>query len=68
MGEIDPSLKMHDFRMVGGDTHKNLVFDVAVPFDCKISDADILQRIKDGVALLDGHYDTVATIERQNIE
>lgn len=68
VGEIDPSLKMHDFRMVGGDTHKNLVFDVAVPFDCKISDADILQRIKDGVALLDGHYDTVATIERQNIE
>ena len=68
VGEINPSLKMHDFRMVGGDTHKNLVFDVAVPFDCKISDADILQRIKDGVALLDGHYDTVATIERQNIE
>lgn len=66
--EIDPSLKMHDFRMVGGETHKNLVFDVAAPFDCKLSDAEILQRIKDSVSLLDGHYDAVATIERQNIE
>ena len=66
--EIDPALKMHDFRMVGGETHKNLVFDVAVPFDCKISDTEIYKRIKDGVSLLDGHYDAVATIERQNIE
>ena len=66
--DIDPALKMHDFRMVGGETHKNLVFDVAVPFDCKISDTEIYKRIKDGVSLLDGHYDAVATIERQNIE
>ncbi len=66
--EIDPALKIHDFRMVGGETHKNLVFDVAVPFDCKISDTEIYKRIKDGVSLLDGHYDAVATIERQNIE
>ena len=65
---IDPTLKMHDFRLVGGDTHKNLVFDVAVPFDCKLSDTEILKRIKEGVSLLDGHYDAVATIERQNIE
>ena len=65
---IDPTLKMHDFRLVGGDTHKNLVFDVAVPFDCKLSDTEILKRIKEGVSLLDGRYDAVATIERQNIE
>ena len=65
---IDPTLKMHDFRLVGGDTHKNLVFDVAVPFDCKLSDTEILKRIKEGVSLLDGHYDAVATVERQNIE
>ena len=65
---IDPTLKMHDFRLVGGDTHKNLVFDVAVPFECKLSDTEILKRIKEGVSLLDGRYDAVATIERQNIE
>ena len=65
---VDPSFRMHDFRMVGGETHKNLVFDVAIPFDCKLSDEEIVRRIKDGVALLDGNFGTVATIERQNID
>lgn len=29
--EIDPALSMHDFRMVEGKTHTNLIFDVVVP-------------------------------------
>ncbi len=35
---------MHDFRVVGGTTHSNLVFDVAVPFDCTLSEAEILSK------------------------
>lgn len=34
---LDPELSIHDFRMVNGDTHVNLVFDVVVPYDKKIS-------------------------------
>lgn len=30
---IDPRLALHDFRVVYGDTHTNLLFDVVVPFD-----------------------------------
>ena len=65
---VDKSLRMHDFRMVGGKTHKNLVFDVAVPFECKLADAEIAARIRAEVQLLDGNYDAVPTIERQNID
>lgn len=31
--EIDPRLGLHDFRVVFGETHTNLIFDVVVPFD-----------------------------------
>ena len=32
---IDPRLKTHDFRMVCGDGHTNLIFDVSLPGDMK---------------------------------
>ena len=66
--DVDETLRMHDFRLVGGETHKNLVFDVAVPFECKLSDAEIASRIREHVLLLNGNYDAVTTIERQNID
>ena len=66
--ELGENLRVHDFRAVGGKTHTNLVFDVAVPFECKLSDAEILQRLKDRVALLGENLDAVANIERQNVE
>ena len=68
VANIDPQFRMHDFRVVGGTTHSNLVFDVAVPFDCTLSEAEILSRIKDGVSLLGENLDAVATVERQNVE
>ena len=30
---IDPALSIHDFRMVAGPTHTNVIFDCAVPAD-----------------------------------
>lgn len=30
---IHPALTLHDFRVVHGDSHTNLLFDVVVPFD-----------------------------------
>ena len=62
---VDPHFAMHDFRVVGGKTHSNLVFDVAVPFDCKLSDAEIERRIRDGISLSDENLDAVVTVERQ---
>lgn len=38
-----PDIKIHDFRIVPGDTHTNLIFDMAVPFEVKVPD-DILCR------------------------
>ena len=63
---IDPSFSVHDFRLVGGETHSNLVFDVAIPFDSPLSEAEITERIRDGVTLLGENLDTVVTVERQN--
>lgn len=44
---IDPRLTIHDFRMVPGETHTNLIFDTVVPFDLKLSEQEIRHQIND---------------------
>jgi cation diffusion facilitator family transporter len=62
--EIDGRMTMHDFRMVKGNTHSNVIFDVVVPFEMKQSDADLRQRIDGAVKTIDASLCTVITIDR----
>ncbi len=43
--DINPKITFHDFRIVPGDTHTNLVFDVVVPSGYKLSDEEIRKAI-----------------------
>lgn len=43
--EINGDLSIHDFRMVKGPTHTNLIFDVVVPFQLKLSDREVADEI-----------------------
>ncbi len=47
LNSIDSNLSMHDFRMVSGDSHTNLIFDVVVPYDFKESGSQLKKRIDD---------------------
>lgn len=62
---VYPQASMHDFRVVWGVTHSNVVFDVAVPFSLKESDQQIRDRIDEAVKTLDPDYRTVLTIDRE---
>ncbi len=65
--EISPNLSMHDFRVVFGNTHSNLLFDVAVPFSFHLSDQELCHLINQKVKTLDATYNTVITIDRNYI-
>ena len=43
--EIDPEIKIHDFRMVPGPTHTNLIFDALAPANLKTSDQELQKQI-----------------------
>lgn len=47
---ISDKLSIHDFRMVSGKTHTNLIFDIVVPFDIGMSNDEIRARIESGLA------------------
>ncbi len=61
---IDEQLTMHDFRMVQGPTHTNLIFDVVVPFDFKISDKEVTETIVSHVRDLPGNHFAVVNIDK----
>ncbi len=61
---VDEELNMHDFRVVIGQTHSNLIFDVVVPHACAKTDAQITQEIIRGVKSIDPNYFAVITLDR----
>lgn len=47
LSEIDKKISMHDFRVVLGPTHTNLIFDIVVPFGYKMKDEDLITLIQE---------------------
>ena len=63
---VYPQAAMHDFRVVWGVTHSNVVFDVAVPFSLADSDDQVKERIAQAVSTLDPTYRAVVTVDRES--
>lgn len=47
--QMDPRLSFHDFRVVPGTTHTNLIFDVVVPFGLSVSDEELMKQITERI-------------------
>jgi len=64
--DINPNLSIHDFRMVEGPSHTNLIFDVVTPYNLKISDSKLNEMIAQSVsAELGSSYFVVVTFDRE---
>ena len=61
---IDDAIDIHDFRMVTGPTHTNVIFDAVVPFKFRLSDHEVEQEIQAAVKRLDSSYFAVVQIDR----
>ena len=62
---LDSGLSLHDFRMVPGDTHTNLVFDVVVPFESKLTHDGIIAALEEAFKDDPVTYYFVIDIDRQ---
>lgn len=62
--QLDPSVSVHDLRLVKGPTHTNVIFDVAVPFQFRMDDPKIRAYFSEKIRLLDGSYFCVVNIDK----
>lgn len=64
---IDDQITIHDFRMVSGPTHTNLIFDAAVPFNFRLTDKEVAAKIREAVRALNGNYFAVVKVEKSYV-
>lgn len=62
---LDETFDIHDFRMVKGPTHTNLIFDVSINFETKLTEKQIAAEIQAGINKLYDNVYVVPTIEKQ---
>ena len=65
---VEPEMTIHDFRVVRGPTHTNVIFDAVVPHKCRLTDEEVLQRLRQAVSALDPAYQAVIQIDRAYVE
>ncbi len=63
--DFDADLSIHDFRVVGGEQHKNVIFDMVIPHECsdkkgKLLCHEVTRAIKEKYP----NYDAVISIDR----
>ena len=61
---IDENLSFHDFRMVFGETHTNILFDVVIPFDSKVTFEQVKKELEEKYKNEDMKYFFVLGLDR----
>jgi cation diffusion facilitator family transporter len=62
-----PECSIHDFRMVRGDTHTNLIFDLLMPYEYELSPKQIKTRLREFIKSIDSKYEAVIEIDREMV-
>lgn len=61
--QINSDFSIHDFRVVEGTTHTNLIFDVVANHECKLSKNEIIDTICDKLSKIDESFFCVITVD-----
>ena len=60
----NPEFSIHDFRVVAGDTHTNIIFDLLIPYGIRDDEENIKKKIDEKVKKLNKNYFTVIEIDK----
>ena len=63
VAELNADFSIHDFRVVCGKNHTNVLFDVAIPYETVMTKEEIVERVKQAVSDIDSKYVAVITVE-----
>ena len=61
---LDSRVTIHDFRMVKGPTHTNLIFDIVMPHQFRLTDDQVVESLRQAVKALDARYEIVVNVDK----
>lgn len=65
VSSLNQGLSIHDFRVVSCEKYRNLIFDITVPYECKIDNKSIQGYIDKELEKCGEKYYTVITFDRE---
>lgn len=65
--EISEEISIHDFRVVDGPTHTNLIFDAVLPYSVKMTEDELRTAVNKKVKEVDKRYFVVMNIDREYV-
>lgn len=64
---MEGNVTFHDFRIVNGPTHTNLIFDVVVPYEYRMSDKEVIDWLNDKIKEMDEKYFAVIEVDKMYV-
>ncbi len=64
VAEISADITIHDFRVVAGNSHTNLIFDIVLPFEMKAPISEYIDEIQNKINTVNPTYFCVITVDR----
>lgn len=64
LAKLNGRLTFHDFRVTKGETHTNIMFDVVVPFDVKLSEKEVYDYLDAEFKKINPYYFLVVKVDR----
>lgn len=61
---LDQTLKLHDFRIVSGPTHTNIIFDLLLPYEYKMSDGEVVSYLQNKIREINPNYYAVIHVDK----
>jgi cation diffusion facilitator family transporter len=65
--QLGKGYSFHDFRIVKGDSHTNVLFDVVMPYDAKLSADEVIEELREKVRGIDVHYRCIINIDHDYV-
>ena len=62
--QLGDSVTIHDFRVVKGTSHTNLIFDVVVPYKFALRDAEVKTFLQNGIRAFDENFFAVIDVDK----
>ncbi|MGN0535751.1 MAG: cation diffusion facilitator family transporter [Eubacterium sp.] len=67
LDSMDGNYSFHDFKMVKGPTHTNLIFDLVAPYDKRKTSSDVLNELIGKFKEYDSSINLVVTVEHSYV-
>ncbi len=65
--KVSLEISMHDFRVVWGISHSNIIFDIVTSYNSRLSDEELITLVSDEIKQIDESYYAIITVDHNYV-